>query len=828
MAWSLKEISLPTGAKIEIDYEEDDYWMEAFARRYWQEDLMFRFIRQGSKVIIEIKNEENNLTEDVNFLNYFTPNRDVFFDIWACARHDYHKLFKGCLKKVANVDISAKALKVSSVTQKMLVLEANFSTYVNESNGNPLFNRWVGMKYHPGFIFGSNKHGECSNPKGCDYTTDRLNLLYKLLANNIPENEMGGGLRVKELKTVSGPNTYKVQYDYNHPTEHRSSGITSYAPVDGLKYVPYQSELPAPGVMYEYVTMKETSNTGDYYSKTRYRHHVLKPVLDIFNPNIKMNALDANAVGEDRIFWANVTDNYGGLNGNNARKVSAKKVDISVNTALIGQLKSIEKLNREGHVMMKTAHQYINGEYLNEPIVNNRTNPDYEPNKGYVKETFNSMKSVFETSNDGKTIQDVKRLLSISSRTDYNNMLKKTTTHAGGQTTSITYSNVDPWLGSFRESITTRADGLQVKSYRIPAYEKYPAMGSKVLNPNNKNMLTQEAMTKTYLQHASRNWDEIEVGITTWNNDWDYTNIDGTSGATVPTSQRIWRKHKTFVWDGAVNYDGTLSGFSGEDDNFQWGINATQTNPDWKNVSTISMYDHYSMPLEVRDINNNYATTKMTDGDSKVSFVCNARYGESFYTGAESNPVGSYLDQQIKMKDNTSVSNTYAHTGTKSIKIPNGSYLNIEFKYPYHRTGKYKVSVWVKKDNAANTRIGFVSAPNAFNGEKVYAGEWVQLNHYLDINQTSYIYITSASGTIYMDDVRVHPVSSSMTSYVYNDWDELSHIIANNGLATKYEYDSAGRLTKTYTEVADFEGAGSGGFKLTNENEYIYMGSNNN
>ena len=349
-------------------------------------------------------------------------------------------------------------------------------------------------------------------------------------------------------------------------------------------------------------------------------------------------------------------------------------------------------------------------------------------------------------------------------------------------------------------------------------------MGSKVLNPNNKNMLSQQAMTKTYLGYGSGNWREIEVGITTWNNDWDYTTIDGTSGATVPVNQRIWRKHKTFVWDGMLNYDGTLLGFSGEDDNFQWGINAAQTNPDWKNVSTISMYDHYSMPLEVRDINNNYATTKMTDEDSKVSFVCNARYGESFYTGAESKLVGSYLDQQIKMRNNTTVSNTYAHTGTKSIKIPNGSYLNIELKNGYHKAGKYKVSVWVKKGMENHARVGYNGAPSSFTGEKVYAGDWVQLNHYVTLNGgSSYVYITTASGTIYIDDVRVYPIAASMSSYVYNERDELSHIIGNNGLATQYEYDSAGRLTKTYKEVADFKGAGSGGFKRVSHNRYNYF-----
>jgi hypothetical protein len=41
-------------------------------------------------------------------------------------------------------------------------------------------------------------------------------------------------------------------------------------------------------------------------------------------------------------------------------------------------------------------------------------------------------------------------------------------------------------------------------------------------------------------------------------------------------------------------------------------------------------------------------------------------------------------------------------------------------------------------------------------------------------------------------------------------------------MATRYEYDQAGRLISTYSEVVDFSGAGSGGFKKVSENRYTY------
>ena len=59
-AWSLKDITLPTGAKIEIDYEEDDYWTEAFSRRYWNDQGLRFFLHDniyGSYYKITVTND---------------------------------------------------------------------------------------------------------------------------------------------------------------------------------------------------------------------------------------------------------------------------------------------------------------------------------------------------------------------------------------------------------------------------------------------------------------------------------------------------------------------------------------------------------------------------------------------------------------------------------------------------------------------------------------------------------------------------------------------------------------------------------------------------
>ncbi|MFK7747822.1 MAG: hypothetical protein AB8B65_05505, partial [Kordia sp.] len=70
-------------------------------------------------------------------------------------------------------------------------------------------------------------------------------------------------------------------------------------------------------------------------------------------------------------------------------------------------------------------------------------------------------------------------------------------------------------------------------------------------------------------------------------------------------------------------------------------------------------------------------------------------------------------------------------------------------------------------------------------------------------------------------DYRIHPISSSMATYVYNQWDELSYILDGNNLGTYYEYDTAGRLIRTSKEVID-NASVTGGFKKVSESNYNY------
>ena len=273
---------------------------------------------------------------------------------------------------------------------------------------------------------------------------------------------------------------------------------------------------------------------------------------------------------------------------------------------------------------------------------------------------------------------------------------------------------------------------------------------------------------------------------------------------------------------------------------FNWGT-GTPTSEKWQNVSEITKYTHWSSPLETRDINNNFAASKMADDFTKVIATGNARQSELFYSGAEYNPSGNYTEGAILGANYRS--QDAAHTGNWSLKTTSSSNKLFEINKAVSsrlstnamRPGNYRVSYWVKDPQTTGITSSrshlMVNGAEVSVSESVTAGCWKQFNYTITIPVTSTavnIYVKNDHSNVYYDDFRMHPIYASMSSYVYNqDTDELVAILGANNMASVFCYDKAGRLCASYAEAVNGD-THIGGFKVVSQNKYNYADGTSN
>ncbi|MEW7280547.1 hypothetical protein ABW636_18320 [Aquimarina sp. 2201CG1-2-11] len=751
--WSLNEITTPQGGKINIKYAHHNFKPIVGA------EITFTKAQHNNDYkITKIDNVTYKIESTKNIGIEIGDQLEVSYD-YSCYFEDDYNCNGPCGVEKNTCDFN----KIATVTSQTAPL-----TYLIKIDS-----------------FYCSFQGDNSCNSG---VSESLTAKYKL--EGAIENF--GGIRVAEITTTDGGvNSFTSKYNYGE--NENGIGCISYIPFapELDKELPYSQELPAPKVMYEYVSMENLDTNNESMGKTVYKFNVLKEK----DPD-KIKFGNFYEVIKDKTTFSDANAPY--------NKVTLAKHTIKDNLASIGQLLEVASYNTHGQLMSKITNEY----YL----------PEETPNMvGVTKESYQSYKTIDYTDKQDKVFA------TSSSRVRYPNLLKSSTEYKANHRYTTEFGKLDEVTGSALETLSTSSKGDELKSRTIPAYHKYPSMGTKVDDPSNKNMLTQQAASYSYLLNEQRFWEPIGVGISTWSNDWTYRNGDGSKHIPTNEAEKIWRKKAIYRWEGERTVDGILVGYDeNNDDQFNWIPGAVQTNPKWSKTSEISLYDRYSVPLEILDINGNKGTTKKGDDARKVIAVGNAGYHELFYSGAEyiDKNHSNYFDGEI---GSIGRSSDKAHTGKYSVKATLGlQAFRTELKANEHRGGRYKVSVWVDKANYTNARIHTGNGSVTFNGEIISAGDWVQLNHYFEVSTNAKtVFMTSNAGTIYFDDYRMSPIASSMKSYVYNDWNELTHILGANNLATQFEYDTDGRLVRTYQEIAD-NGPLIGGFKKYSENVYNY------
>ncbi len=767
-----------------------------------------------------VSNTIHDTTWDAEFYNNILEVDDII---------DYSDLMNKSLKVIQfnympSISNKLNLISVGSRGRSNVNLIPDYKfTYYNTGGSSSADRdlRWGYHSYNPQIF--SLKSIE--NPLGVKMTVEYESHSYYSLRDNSssPTIYTEGGIRTKSISLNNGT---KIKYEYY-------DGISSKRPEDipnaTLSFLNYEDDVfgISPQVFYRRVIEKNLSSSNQILNFNEYIFDIPQDGFSDLRRFIDYGR-SGNANPPNNPTYPSVIGNV--IKRGKTYTVKSSNYNIKDNTAAFGRLLQKKSFNAEDQLLSHRINFY-------------RNESDFEIKKqGLEQETFSSIKRVdayyadydpgFLTfgSSYNVTHYGLEYYLMSASKKRYPSVLEKTRTIQSGHIVDFIIDDFDFLTGQPLESSINDSKGQRFKSKIIPAYtvNNYSqdnfSMSAIADNSSNKNMLSQVAANYTFIEDNG-SWKPVSVGIQTWSNQWNYRGISGIE-STPPNHQKIWRKHKTFIWNGEVNTNGIYLNYNvANHDGFNWSINAPSQPSQWKQLSEVTRYNRFSNPLELKDINGNFAASKMNFDNTKTMVSGNASYTEMFSSGAEHLQMFGgikYLDPEVTT---TGVqSSEKAHTGNYSIKIiTSGQAFKVSMKANEHSAGLYKISVWAHKDNALNSRIKHNgSSPLNFNGEKVHAGDWVQLNHYIELTTgAEEVYLTSIDGTIYFDDFRIHPIASSIITYVYNDYDELSYILDSNNLGTKFEYDAVGRLINTYSEIIDSPN-NLGGFKISTKNFYNY------
>ncbi|WP_421804882.1 hypothetical protein [Flagellimonas sp.] len=794
MMYSLNKITTPLGGSIEITYENDRYVNE-YARptTYFDHGLQFKFAgtTNGPKTISFRNDPEVEQKYHINFMDYFEAGATTEIDVLYWHYTNTESNWVG--------DFAVQNSLVQQVSNNLLVLslpDKNRQSGREDETCNE--KNWVyyDNEYHHVVDMTVDWSRE-KDENSCERPAEGSNRArYKVFAQKEPLNVAeGGGIRVKELKVVSDNYTTKTVYSYTD-NNNQESGVTSYAPSKRDRSVPYISEMPNPMVIYEYVTTEKLDANDNLVYKNSYQFTVPKPLQYMQNGVLVENAFEIKRLQDENV--VNVS-----LNAKNV-DMNFSKFEVRDFSSSIGRLVQSTEYNSENQKIYQVQNSYVPQTSFF--------------NQGIIRESFNSYKKLWD-----KPYKD-KYIMTSSSKEKIPNVLAETTITANGFTSQQQFLKYDFYTGQLTESSAILSDGKQLKSKVIPAYHQYPSMGSKADNPGNNNMLAQEAMSITEIQDANNQWQKLSANITTWKP--ELYQVSEWLGE-FPNEQEfivlhdVWRKHKTFTWNGERDGNGYFTDYVGEDDGFDWSQPNAQQPSQWKQLTEVTRYNDFSSPLEMKDINGNLAASKMGYNDTKTIAVCNAGYGETFYSGAEDHDGQGNFGGGVKK--GTAANSSDAHTGNHALSINNGG-SGFEVTVQHNaESKKFKASLWAKNANHANVALQVGgNTVNFHPAEKVFAGDWVQLNFYTYIPSDTQVHVTSLGGNVIVDDFRLHPIAASMSSYVYNTWDELTHILGPNNMATQYEYDEAGRLLRIYSEVINVDQVLTGGFTKVKEYDYHY------
>lgn len=670
----------------------------------------------------------------------------------------------------------------------------------------------------------------------------------------------GGGLRVKSISLISATGTRKTSYHYERPGG-GSSGVTSYEPFTYggaiKKHVDYKwehffdgydpanggyddyeynkrlyrsfsnlmavaREVPPPGVMYEYVTVRESQIHPDGHEQPIPEEAVYH--FDVFRPgHVKVQTI---------VPETNVGDQSGTYDGINYSRKTKKTLAIKDFTSRVGALKSVT-LQRNGTKVSETINRYLHG---SESDFEDRL-PEYNF-QGVIQETFIDAKFVNEYGLNGL----------ITRKYEYPSILieQENINYLTGMKSKSENKAYDFYSGEVTRVLSTDSYGNRYLSVTEPAYKHYDGMGLKISNSSNKHMLTQTAATYSYKVGADNEpAGLLGASIQTWSDDIPIVELNAAQDG-------IWRKKASYQWNGFLSpdndpsypKDGTYPIADFNLHPFDW---TESSNENWEKTGEMALYDKYSHALQASDVNDHFSSVRMDYKHRHViASASNASYAEMAYSGAEYYAGNTYTEGGVS-RGAGSPAISFAHTGAYSLQVDQGQtgFTYILKAGEADLTRKYHASVWVYVPGTSESQeLDKIKLYYSINGteysvspvyQKSKSKSWYRMTIDIPANPGNDITVgvkSAAVRSVFFDDFRIHPLDATMSSYVYDSFSgEMNYILDAGNLYTRFEYDAIGRLIRTTREQMNFDfGPGKESVKadrVVTEMVYNY-GRNNN
>lgn len=764
-AWSLSSISTSLGANINIEYESDSYTKPVL---YKNSILSIESV-SGNKV--SFNSDYPNLSSFLQVGNtvdlVVMVQWDQEVDVSSCETTAEREIEQvQALGQYKQVEIESI---VDNDSDKYILLSEDVETEAESTVSGLCLLCPDAIAVPNAISFSGILSGNCNYTSddgiiSIPYTEtshdyDLINTNPQLAAGNMSVTndieQYGGGVRVSSISIESLDKIHSTNYDYVDDQGY-TSGVTSYEPF-GLNNVQYMvddvseedkleyqellneyfynllliaREVPAPGVVYEAVTVTEEADGVEVPGKVVYDFQVfeegfvtrkaLGSVTNVitqtcdceeieascgsdgsgsspcpyYSCDIWLAACDGTLDGVDNYtvtYEDNVIITY---DGGETRVTPMTIKDYSTR---VGNLKSVKTYGANDQLLTATSTNYLWSENLvtstteEEELTNwDQTNSAY---RQVLSEKFNNQGVLQEMFTEYRVVDGSKDLKVFSRKEYYPSVVVGTTTtnYKTGITKETRNLSFDFLSGEVTSSYSDDGYGNQYVSKTVPAYHFYDDMGP--IDNGGKNMLTQEGASYSYLMSSEFDPDDfvyaqevkssatglLGASMQTWSK--AIASIDGDTRYDDPVADiidRLYRKESSYSHIGLSDVDLLSDGsypiasFSELDAEGDW--QSQLEGEDWQQNSMITLYDIHSHALEAQDINGNYAATRFDSNQERViATVANAHYDEFVHKNFEDESVFNegYSDLLTYSYTYENKLVDYAHSGARVFSATN-------------------------------------------------------------------------------------------------------------------------------------------------------------